>query len=302
MRFIPAKCPSCQGDLQIPEKKDFVICMYCGHNIKVREEVLVTDTYKTEVALWFHDARKLSKSYEDNAVEKAIDIYDRILVIQPENAIAWFERGECFKRKLLDQLRGNWYDYFSIFEKFEPEEFTEIYTSFQNAVQFTITEKENIVEKTQVSLAAFAIHYNNYSVSSVLKKFGIEFEIINQPKSDESPYGLMRYAIDVKNLSEHPKLEVAKEIFYKLTLKAIGYVNIAERVIELGGPVTGYLVMDVIDLSRLMLDGFKYTTISKKLFRTDTKIDIIQPDEVHKCFFEVIEKRYSDFIENEKYK
>ena len=37
MKFIPAKCPTCQGELQVPDDKDFIICMYCGVNVKVRD-------------------------------------------------------------------------------------------------------------------------------------------------------------------------------------------------------------------------------------------------------------------------
>lgn len=43
MKFVPAKCPSCNGELQVPDDKDFVICMYCGVNVKVREAIKVKD-------------------------------------------------------------------------------------------------------------------------------------------------------------------------------------------------------------------------------------------------------------------
>ena len=39
MKFIPAKCPSCNGELQVPDDRDFVKCMYCGVDIKIRETV-----------------------------------------------------------------------------------------------------------------------------------------------------------------------------------------------------------------------------------------------------------------------
>jgi len=37
MKFISAKCPSCNGDLQVPDNRDFVHCMYCGTTVKIRE-------------------------------------------------------------------------------------------------------------------------------------------------------------------------------------------------------------------------------------------------------------------------
>ena len=43
MKFISAKCPSCNGELQVPDDKDFVMCMYCGTNIKVRDVIKVKE-------------------------------------------------------------------------------------------------------------------------------------------------------------------------------------------------------------------------------------------------------------------
>lgn len=33
MKFIPAKCPSCGGELRVPEDMDVVKCMYCGSDV-----------------------------------------------------------------------------------------------------------------------------------------------------------------------------------------------------------------------------------------------------------------------------
>src|ERR1043166_3003666 len=35
MMFVPAKCPSCGGDIQVPQGRDTIICMYCGTRIIV---------------------------------------------------------------------------------------------------------------------------------------------------------------------------------------------------------------------------------------------------------------------------
>ena len=39
MKFIPAKCPFCKGELQIPDDKEHIICMYCGEKIKVSKVI-----------------------------------------------------------------------------------------------------------------------------------------------------------------------------------------------------------------------------------------------------------------------
>lgn len=37
MEFITGKCPKCSGELQIPQGREQIICMYCGEEINVRE-------------------------------------------------------------------------------------------------------------------------------------------------------------------------------------------------------------------------------------------------------------------------
>lgn len=39
MSFKAAKCPNCAGDLQVPDDRDNVKCMYCGSDIVVREVI-----------------------------------------------------------------------------------------------------------------------------------------------------------------------------------------------------------------------------------------------------------------------
>ncbi len=36
IEFIPAICPSCGGELRIPENRETIKCMYCGVNIVLR--------------------------------------------------------------------------------------------------------------------------------------------------------------------------------------------------------------------------------------------------------------------------
>lgn len=51
MEFIKGKCPKCNGELQIPENREKIICMYCGEEIEVRqamEGVSVSKTVNSE--------------------------------------------------------------------------------------------------------------------------------------------------------------------------------------------------------------------------------------------------------------
>ncbi|MEI6155576.1 MAG: hypothetical protein WCQ90_15995, partial [Deltaproteobacteria bacterium] len=37
--FKAAKCPSCDGDIQVPDDRNTVKCMYCGNDIVIREAI-----------------------------------------------------------------------------------------------------------------------------------------------------------------------------------------------------------------------------------------------------------------------
>ncbi len=37
MEFIKGVCPYCKGELQIPEDRESVICMYCGKELSVKD-------------------------------------------------------------------------------------------------------------------------------------------------------------------------------------------------------------------------------------------------------------------------
>ncbi len=115
MKFVPAKCPTCQGDLQIPDDREFVKCMYCGVDIKVREVIHVIDSHKGDIPFWFLEAEKLFKEAskserEDFARElsetsnrqtllfKCIDLYDRILLVNPKNIEAVLKKIICYTK------------------------------------------------------------------------------------------------------------------------------------------------------------------------------------------------------------
>lgn len=39
MEFITGKCPKCGGELQIPEDRESIICMYCGEEIETKQAI-----------------------------------------------------------------------------------------------------------------------------------------------------------------------------------------------------------------------------------------------------------------------
>lgn len=39
MEFVTGKCPKCNGELQIPENRETIICMYCGEEIDAKQAI-----------------------------------------------------------------------------------------------------------------------------------------------------------------------------------------------------------------------------------------------------------------------
>ena len=37
MEFLKGVCPHCKGELQIPQDRDTIICMYCGKELSVKD-------------------------------------------------------------------------------------------------------------------------------------------------------------------------------------------------------------------------------------------------------------------------
>ena len=67
MKFLRGVCPHCNGELQIPENLDTIICMYCGKEFSVFGESKVD-----EVATNF-DLKLLGRIPFDVDIAKACD-------------------------------------------------------------------------------------------------------------------------------------------------------------------------------------------------------------------------------------
>jgi hypothetical protein len=88
MAFKAAICPSCGGQLQVPEDRDAVKCMYCGTDIIVRQAIQAGSGINI-------------KNYLELAVtatnvgnfKEAYDYYSKVLEIDIKNPEAWFGKG-----------------------------------------------------------------------------------------------------------------------------------------------------------------------------------------------------------------
>ncbi len=88
MTFRAAKCPECGADIQVPQDRDAVKCMYCGKNIIVRQAIQASAG--PQVRNWM---RLASAAAEAGNHEEAYGYYTRVLEIEPENYEAWLGKA-----------------------------------------------------------------------------------------------------------------------------------------------------------------------------------------------------------------
>lgn len=121
MELIPAKCPNCGADIQIPEKRDTFICDYCKANIIVKNIVTTpadriknmyelasssdiaydhTDAYKYYTLIIEHDASEHRAWY---GRAKNILCLSETGDFKIDEAAAAF--GNCFKYSPADKLK-----------------------------------------------------------------------------------------------------------------------------------------------------------------------------------------------------
>jgi len=88
--FIAAKCPSCGGDLQVPDNRDQVKCMYCGVTVITRQAVQLA-----AAGVNLENLMELARAASDAGNPKeAYDYYTKVLEHNPRNAAAWAGKGE----------------------------------------------------------------------------------------------------------------------------------------------------------------------------------------------------------------
>ncbi|WP_449448086.1 tetratricopeptide repeat protein [Thermomonas brevis] len=87
MALIAAICPQCGGNLQVPDDRDVVACMYCRTDVIVRQAIhLIPGNTKNLLEL-AEAARNAGNT------EEAISYYNRVLENDPKNSKAWFGKG-----------------------------------------------------------------------------------------------------------------------------------------------------------------------------------------------------------------
>ncbi len=90
MSFVPATCPSCGGNLQVPDDRDQVKCMYCGGDIIVRQAITLAAGVNVGNLIQLAEAAAAASNYKE-----AYDYYTKSLEYDPTNATSWVGKGKA---------------------------------------------------------------------------------------------------------------------------------------------------------------------------------------------------------------
>lgn len=91
MVFKAAKCPNCGGELQLPDNRETVKCMYCGGEVVVQKAIR---DYAPQVNI--DNLLELAdKALEAGNFSEAYTYYSKVLEVEPKNYKAWFGKGRA---------------------------------------------------------------------------------------------------------------------------------------------------------------------------------------------------------------
>jgi len=148
MAFKAAICPSCGGDLQVPDDRDSVKCMYCGTNIIVRQAIQAGSGVNIKNYLELAVTANKAGNYEE-----AYSYYSKVLEIDIKNPEAWFGKARA----------AGWLSNITNFRD------SEIVSGFQNSLE-NIPDKDKRALQVQcaseinrLSIAYFNLIHHNVS-------------------------------------------------------------------------------------------------------------------------------------------
>lgn len=122
MKFIAVKCPSCKGELHIPDDKDIIICMYCGTKIKVREAFQESLNNNNPNLI-----KLIEEAIKNKNFIEAYEYCNKLLEADFTNYLIW-----CYKAIVISRLAVE-----------NNLRIDEIKSCFENALKHTPEAKQN---------------------------------------------------------------------------------------------------------------------------------------------------------------
>lgn len=306
MNFVAAKCPSCQGLLHIPDDRDFVKCMYCGSEIKVREVIRIDKDYSTEIKFWKLEAKTLiERSKESNTDEmktmyhKAIDIYNKILILEPNDPESNFGIAKLnllVLAYLVDECpfvileNASDFKYFYFGQRFDKS--VDTYRKYH--IDQTVNEKcWSLLSESFIKLINAVKHSDSVFYRNEFSDFIIDDILITYLNWDETEGKIWLHLKDkIWNGSEL----YASQCFvnYRLTKIAgrIGFLEYFQNILE-----NKKISNEIKKLCELALGGAYFNVPQKSILRREIiKNSHINPSIRLSQIFHLYYKKYSDII------
>ncbi len=97
MAIVAVRCPSCNGDVELDQDREFGFCVYCGTKIFIPNAIQrVKGTVSIDNSAAIQSLMVLAKrSRHINNYSEAIRHYDAILALSPQNNEAILYKGLC---------------------------------------------------------------------------------------------------------------------------------------------------------------------------------------------------------------
>lgn len=160
MIFKEARCPNCGGELQLPEDKATVKCMYCGGDIIVQEAIRTAA--ESSVPNWLILAKA---AIDGRNYQEAFNYYTKVLEVDPQNYEAWLGKGEA----------AGWMSTLADFR------FPEMIGGFRKAIEYApVDKKDEIPKLAVVKILEITLAYGELSIKHFSKtktgSIGMNFE------------------------------------------------------------------------------------------------------------------------------
>ena len=86
--MISLKCPSCNGNLELPDNLDLAHCLYCGTKILLHDSDIPKDSQKIKKYRELWKTALETKNYDE-----AVDYCNKALELNPKDVDAWIDKG-----------------------------------------------------------------------------------------------------------------------------------------------------------------------------------------------------------------
>ena len=171
IKFIPAVCPKCGGELRVPKNLDTLKCMYCGTDIIMHQ---TNNNPQPNVANWM----KLAESVLETNPEEAYGYYQKVLEIEPENFLAWFGRTKSVNNQYKPANSQ-----FELIEMISNKKIFELINDAQKTMEFCPENEKEVIRPQLIReiMVLFMTYRMNFLLFSTVEELSI-YDLFNKFK------------------------------------------------------------------------------------------------------------------------